>query len=53
MISGICTYCLHVTADHEADVLGERMNQLKQSRASVWITSQHQTLGPVNTDLNT
>lgn len=43
------THCLDMTADHEADVLGERMNQLKQSRTSVWITSQHQTLGPGNT----
>lgn len=48
----ICTYSPDVTADHEADVLGERMNQLKQSRTRVWITSQHQTLWPVNMEFN-
>ncbi len=44
----ICTYSPDVTADHEANVLGERMNQLKQSRTRVRIAGQHQTLRPVN-----
>ena len=44
----VCTYSPDVTADHETDVLGERMNQMKQSRTRVWITGQHQTLRPAN-----
>lgn len=46
----ICTYGPDVSADHEADILGERINQLKQSRTRVWITSHHQTLWPGNMD---
>lgn len=37
-----------MTADQQADVLGERMNQLKQSWPRVWISGQNQTLRPVN-----
>lgn len=43
------TYGSDVAADHQTHVLGERMNQVKQSRTSVWKSSQHQTLWPANT----
>lgn len=48
----ICTYGPDVGADHEADVLGERMNQLEQSWARVRISSHDQTLRPVNKGFN-
>lgn len=52
MFPEAATYGPDVAADHQAHVLGERMNQLKQSRTRVWITSQHQTLRPVNKEVN-
>lgn len=42
------TYRSDMSTDHESYVLGEGMNQLKQGRTRVGISSQNQTLRPVN-----
>lgn len=47
----VCTYGPDVSADHEADVLGEGMNQLKQRRTRVRVSRHDQTLWPVNKDV--
>lgn len=44
----IGTYRSDMSTDHESYVLGEGMNQLEQGRTRVWISSQNQTLRPVN-----
>lgn len=47
----VCTYSPDVSADHEADVFGEGMNQLEQRRTRVRVSRHDQTLRPVNKDV--
>lgn len=47
----MCTYGPDVSADHEADVLGEGMNQLEQRRTRVRVSRHDQTLRPGNKDI--
>lgn len=48
---GIITYRSDMSADHESYVFGEGMNQLKQGRTRVWISSQDQTLRPASKEI--
>lgn len=41
-------YRSDMSTDHESHILGKGMNQLQQGRARVWISSQNQTLRPVD-----
>lgn len=45
----MCAHHAHMPADHQANVLGEAVNQIEKSRTGVGVPGHHQTLRSTQT----